>query len=86
MRAAHREVPLDRLTPREREVLAALARGQSNRQIGRDLRIGEETLKSHLSAILAKLNLADRTQAAIFAFRHDTVPEERQDSRSKRLS
>jgi NarL family two-component system response regulator LiaR len=79
--AAHREDPLDRLTPREREVLAALARGRSNREIAQDLRIGEETVKSHLSAILAKLNLADRTQAALFAVRHGVVAEERQNSR-----
>jgi NarL family two-component system response regulator LiaR len=62
--------PVDRLTPRERDVLAALAGGRSNREIARTLRISEETVKTHLSSVLAKLGLADRTQAAIYALRH----------------
>jgi two-component system, NarL family, response regulator LiaR len=65
--------PLDRLTPRERDVLAALAQGRSNREIARALRIGEETVKTHVSAVLAKLGLADRTQAAIYALRRGLV-------------
>jgi DNA-binding NarL/FixJ family response regulator len=65
--------PLDRLTPRERDVLTALAQGRSNRQIARDLRIGEETVKTHVSGVLAKLGLADRTQAAIYALRRGLV-------------
>jgi NarL family two-component system response regulator LiaR len=71
MRARTREPqPLDRLTPRERDVLAALAQGRANREIARTLRISEETVKSHVSSVLAKLGLADRTQAAIYALRH----------------
>jgi NarL family two-component system response regulator LiaR len=62
--------PLSRLTPRELDVLAAIAKGQSNRDIARVLRISEETVKTHVSSILAKLGLADRTQAAIYALRH----------------
>jgi NarL family two-component system response regulator LiaR len=68
---------LDQLTPRELEVLAALARGRSNREIARALAIGEETVKAHVSSILAKLQLADRTQAAIFGLQHRLVPLDR---------
>jgi len=66
--------PLDQLSPRELEVLAALARGRSNRQIARILQISEETVKAHVSSILAKLGLADRTQAAIFGLQQRLVP------------
>ncbi len=62
--------PLQRLSTREREVLQLIARGHSNRQIGRDLAIGEQTVKTHVRSILAKLGLQDRVQAAIFAIRH----------------
>jgi len=72
--AAVRRRPLDQLSPRELEVLAALARGRSNRQIARTLQIGEETVKAHVSSILAKLHLADRTQAAIFGLQQRLVP------------
>jgi NarL family two-component system response regulator LiaR len=65
--------PLQRLTARELDVLAALAKGLSNRDIARALRIAEETVKTHVSSILAKLGLADRTQAAIYALRHGIV-------------
>jgi DNA-binding NarL/FixJ family response regulator len=62
--------PLQPLSPREREVLALIARGHSNRQIAKDLAIGEQTVKTHVRGILAKLGLQDRVQAAIFALRH----------------
>jgi two-component system, NarL family, response regulator LiaR len=62
--------PLQPLSPREREVLGLIARGYSNRQIARDLEIGEQTVKTHVSSILAKLGLQDRVQAAIYALRH----------------
>jgi NarL family two-component system response regulator LiaR len=68
--------PVHRLTPRERDVLAAIAQGRSNREIARALRISEETVKSHVSSVLAKLGLADRTQAAIYALRHGVVATE----------
>ena len=61
--------PLEPLSPREREVLELIARGHSNRQIARDLMIGEQTVKTHVRSILAKLGLQDRVQAAIFALR-----------------
>jgi two-component system, NarL family, response regulator LiaR len=62
--------PLEPLSPREREVLGLIARGHSNRQIARDLAIGEQTVKTHVRSILAKLGLQDRVQVAIFALRH----------------
>jgi NarL family two-component system response regulator LiaR len=62
--------PLRALSPRERDVLRLIACGHSNRQIARDLAIGEQTVKTHVRAILAKLGLTDRVQAAIFALRH----------------
>jgi two-component system, NarL family, response regulator LiaR len=55
-------------------VLTALARGRSNKEIATDLGIGEQTVKTHVSNILDKLHLQDRTQAAIFALRQRLVP------------
>jgi len=74
VRDGGRDGPLDVLSPRERDVLAGLARGRSNRQIARALGVGEETVKSHVSSILAKLHLVDRTQAAIFGLQQGLVP------------
>jgi DNA-binding NarL/FixJ family response regulator len=58
-----------RLTGREREVLAEIARGRSNREIARTLALSEKTVKTHVSAILTKLGVQDRTQAALYAVR-----------------
>jgi DNA-binding NarL/FixJ family response regulator len=58
------------LTPREREVLARIAEGRSNREIARLLSLSEKTVKAHVSAVLAKLGVQDRTQAAVYAVRH----------------
>jgi NarL family two-component system response regulator LiaR len=69
-----RRRPLDQLSPRELEVLTTLARGRSNREIARALQISEETVKAHVSSILAKLHLADRTQAALFGLQQRLVP------------
>jgi NarL family two-component system response regulator LiaR len=63
------EVAGDPLTPREREVLALLGRGMANKVIARELGLAEKTVKAHVSSILAKLGVADRTQAALYAVR-----------------
>jgi NarL family two-component system response regulator LiaR len=66
--------PLAALSRREREVLAALSQGRSNREIARRLSLSEETVKTYVSGILAKLGLQDRTQAAIFGLQQGVVP------------
>jgi NarL family two-component system response regulator LiaR len=63
------EGPLDRLTPREREVLELIGRGLSNKRIARELQLSEKTVKTHVSHVLAKLGVTDRTQAAVVAVR-----------------
>jgi DNA-binding NarL/FixJ family response regulator len=57
------------LTEREIDVLRLLAQGQANKQIAHNLRIGEKTVKTHVSNILAKLSVPSRTQAALYAVR-----------------
>jgi DNA-binding NarL/FixJ family response regulator len=61
---------IETLTKREKEVLAEIAKGKSNKEIAAALMITEKTVKTHVSNILAKLNLADRTQAALYAVKH----------------
>jgi DNA-binding NarL/FixJ family response regulator len=65
--AVHPEI--ERLTARERQVLAGMGRGLTNRQLADELFVSEKTIKTHVSNILMKLGLADRTQAALFAVR-----------------
>lgn len=60
----------ERLTPRERDILARIAQGASNKEIGRDLDLAESTVKIHVRHILRKLNLASRVQAAVYAVEH----------------
>ncbi len=57
------------LTGRERQVLALVAQGRSNREIARELGVSEKTVKTHVSSVLAKLGVQDRTQAAVYAVR-----------------
>ena len=61
---------IDKLTPREREILAQLAAGLSNKEIARKLDVAESTVKIHLQSILKKLGLSNRVQAAIYAVGH----------------
>ncbi len=68
------EAPVEQLTPREMDVLRLVARGMSNKEIADKLIISEKTTKTHLSNILSKLHLADRTQVAIYALRKRLVP------------
>ena len=57
----------EKLTPREQEILQLIAKGANNREIAQCLCISEKTVKNHVSSILHRLDLRDRTQAAIFA-------------------
>jgi NarL family two-component system response regulator LiaR len=67
------EPSTDGLTEREREVLTLIARGLPNKLIARDLSISEKTVKAHVSSILGKLGVSDRTQAALYAVRSGLV-------------
>lgn len=66
--------PHESLTPRERDVLALIGRGRSNKEIAAALHLSEGTVKGYTSVIFDKLGVADRTQAALYAVRHGLVP------------
>lgn len=68
------QVSVDALTSRELEVLKAIAAGKDNKGIAEVLTLSEKTVKTHVSNILSKLNLSDRTQAAIYALKARIVP------------
>jgi NarL family two-component system response regulator LiaR len=70
------EAPVEQLTPREMDVLRLIAKGKSNKEIADTLIVSEKTIKTHVSNILSKLHLADRTQAAIYALRQRLVSME----------
>lgn len=75
VRAAAKPAPEDVLSAREREILAHLARGLSNKEIARTLEVAESTVKIHVQHILRKLNLASRVQAAIWAVEHGVAKQ-----------
>ena len=68
--------PIDRLTPREREVLVLIGRGYANKRIALELGLAEKTVKTHVGHVLAKLGVSDRTQAAVTAVRAGLVPQQ----------
>ncbi len=63
----------EKLTERELEILAEIARGENNRTIAEKLFLSEKTVKNHISSILRKIEASDRTQAAIYAIKHNLV-------------
>jgi DNA-binding NarL/FixJ family response regulator len=71
-----RSALLDRLTEREGQVLAELARGRSNAEIAGTLYIAEATVKTHVARLLAKLELRDRVQAVVFAYENGLAARE----------
>jgi DNA-binding NarL/FixJ family response regulator len=73
MRTRRDEEPVEPLTPREKEVLAQLGKGASNKELAYELSITERTARTHVSNILGKLGLASRTQAALWAVEHKLV-------------
>jgi len=64
---------ISNLTPRELELLKTIARGKSNRDIAFEFNISERTVKNHISHIFKKINVEDRTQAAVFAIKNDLI-------------
>jgi two-component system, NarL family, response regulator LiaR len=70
------EAMVEQLTAREMDVLRLIAKGKSNKEIADTLIVSEKTIKTHVSNILSKLHLADRTQVAIYALRQRLVPME----------
>jgi NarL family two-component system response regulator LiaR len=64
------------LTARERDILRLLAKGYDNQTIADELFISLKTVKTHVSNILAKLEVDDRTQAVVYAFKHHLVPQD----------
>lgn len=67
------EIKIDSLTKRELQVLKELAVGKFNRDIAKEMEISERTVKNHISSIFKKLDVTDRTQAAVFAIKNDLI-------------
>ncbi|HEY7659287.1 MAG TPA: response regulator transcription factor [Actinomycetota bacterium] len=70
---------LARLSPQEERILAQVAQGRTNGEIGRDLHLAEKTVKNYVSSILSKLEVARRAEAAAYLARHTTTPGSAQD-------
>jgi DNA-binding NarL/FixJ family response regulator len=77
---------LSPLSPREMEILELVTQGMSNRQIAYNLGISHQTVKNHMTSILGKLGVADRTQAAVYALRHGWVPLREREKQARRFS
>ncbi|WP_045524436.1 response regulator transcription factor [Neobacillus niacini] len=73
MRQKHQHLPHEELTSREMEILMLMAEGKTNQDIADELFIALKTVKTHVSNILSKLNVQDRTQAVIYAFKHSLI-------------
>ncbi|MCP3738312.1 response regulator [Rossellomorea sp. BNER] len=73
MRKGNQTLPHEELTNRELEILLLMAEGKTNQEIADELFIALKTVKTHVSNILGKLDVQDRTQAVIYAFKHDLV-------------
>ena len=73
MRQKNTHLPHEDLTTREIEILLLMAEGKTNQDIADDLFIALKTVKTHVSNILSKLNVQDRTQAVIYAFKHSLI-------------
>jgi len=76
---------LSPLSPREMEILELVTQGMSNKEIAYYLGISHQTVKNHMTSILSKLGVADRTQAAIYALRHGWVPLRERRKRAHRF-
>jgi len=73
MRQKNQHLPHEELTSREMEILLLMAEGKTNQEIADDLFIALKTVKTHVSNILSKLRVQDRTQAVIYAFKHSLI-------------
>ncbi|MDQ1004876.1 NarL family two-component system response regulator LiaR [Neobacillus niacini] len=73
MRQKQQHLPHEELTSREMEILMLMAEGKTNQDIADELYIALKTVKTHVSNILSKLNVQDRTQAVIYAFKHSLI-------------
>lgn len=73
MRQKHQHLPHEELTSREMEILMLMAQGKTNQDIADELYIALKTVKTHVSNILSKLTVQDRTQAVIYAFKHSLI-------------
>jgi DNA-binding NarL/FixJ family response regulator len=70
------DMPATNMTEREAEVLKLIAAGKANKEIAAELSISEKTVKTHVTAILSKLGVQSRTQAALYAAKNNILPEE----------
>lgn len=77
------DLPHSDLTPREIEVLKLIARGKKNKEIALELGISIKTVKTHVSNILSKLHIFDRTQAALYAIQQGILPKSEEDPNRK---